>query len=253
MKILQTSNYEEMSRKAANILAAQVTLFPQSVLGLATGATPLGIYRELLRRYKTGELDFSGVRSVNLDEYCGLSAEDPNSYREYMRKNLFSHINIRPENVHIPDGMAADAQTECRRYDELIFALGGIDLQLLGLGMTGHIGFNEPNDSFDRHTHKVRLSERTIAANARQFRSIDEVPRIAFTMGIGAIMQAKRILLVVSGRHKAAILKEALFGPVTPRVPASILQFHPDVTVVADEEALSLSAGLWNGQKEEVL
>jgi glucosamine-6-phosphate deaminase len=248
LKILQMSNYEEMSRKAANILSAQVTLFPESVLGLATGSTPLGIYRQLVRRYETGEVDFSGVRSVNLDEYCGLSAEDPNSYHCYMKENLFGRINIRPENTHIPDGTARDAERECRRYDGLIESLGGIDLQLLGLGVTGHIGFNEPNDFFDRRTHRVRLSERTIAANARLFRSADEVPRSAFTMGIGAIMRAKKVLLVVSGKHKAAVLKEALFGPVTPKVPASILQFHPDVTVAADEDALSesRSAGLLN-------
>lgn len=238
MKILEAADYRSMSRKAANIISAQVILFPRSVLGLATGSTPLGIYQQLIDWYDQGDIDFSDVQSVNLDEYCGLAPENPNSYHYYMWDNFFRHINIKPQNVYIPDGRAVDLDTECVRYDRLITDLGGIDLQLLGLGNSGHIGFNEPDESFDKMTHTVRLSEETIIANSRLFESIDEVPRSALTLGIKAIMQAKKILLVANGGGKASILHRALFGPITPMVPASILQLHPNVTVVADKDAL---------------
>ncbi|ARP50823.1 glucosamine-6-phosphate deaminase [Caproicibacterium lactatifermentans] len=238
MKILEASNYEGMSRKAANIISAQVILFPRSVLGLATGSTPLGIYRQLIDWYQKGDIDFSHVTSVNLDEYCGLGPDDSQSYRYYMNTNFFRHINIRTENTFVPDGLAEDFEEECRRYDERVSALGGIDLQLLGIGETGHIGFNEPDDTFDKMTHQVALKQKTIEANSRFFKSPDEVPQYALTMGIKAIMQAKKILLVANGPKKADVLEKALFGPVTPEVPASILQLHPDVTVVADSEAL---------------
>lgn len=239
MKIVRAADYESMSRKAANLISAQVILYPRSVLGLATGSTPLGIYRQLVNWYEKGDLDFSGVRTVNLDEYRGLSPENPNSYHFYMWKNFFEKINIRPENVMLPDGTAKDPEEECARYEAGIASLGGIDMQLLGLGNTGHIGFNEPDNCFDKLTHLVTLDPKTIEANARLFSRVEQVPRQAFTMGIKTIMQAKKILLVVSGRSKAPILKQALFGPVVPKVPASILQLHPNVTVIADKEALS--------------
>lgn len=238
MKIEATADYRTMSRKTANILSAQVILRSNSVLGLATGSSPIGVYHQLVEWYRKGDIDFSGVRSVNLDEYCGLGPDCPQSYHWYMRENFFRHINIKPENTHLPDGMAPDIEAECNRYDRLITELGGIDLQLLGLGATGHIGFNEPNESFDKTTHKVALKDETIHANARFFETPEDVPKYAVTMGIKTIMQAKKIVLVASGTEKAEILKKALFGPVTPLVPASILQMHPDVTVVADEGAL---------------
>ena len=239
MQLITTKDYQDMSRIAANIIAAQITLHPRSVLGLATGSTPLGIYQQLVQRHQAGDIDFAQIRSVNLDEYCGLAPDHPNSYHYYMWENLFRHVNVKPENVHIPDGLAEDVAAECARYERLIERLGGIDLQLLGLGENGHIGFNEPAESFTTVTHQVELDEQTIVSNSRLFASVDEVPRSAITMGIKAIMQARKVILVVNGVRKAAILKKALYGPVTPRVPASILQLHPDVTVVADAEALS--------------
>lgn len=229
-----------MSRKAANIISAQVIMKPNCTLGLATGSTPLGIYDQLTEWYKKGDLDFSAVHSVNLDEYRGLPKENDQSYYYFMHKNLFDRVNIRPENTNVPNGMEPDAEKECRRYEKLIADLGGIDLQLLGLGHNGHIGFNEPGEAFEKETHCVDLQERTIEANKRFFDSADEVPRQAYTMGIKTIMQAKKILVAVSGEDKAEIVKKAFFGPVTPAVPASILQMHNDVTVVADEAALSL-------------
>lgn len=239
MKLIEAANYDAMSRKAANILSAQLILYPRSVMGLATGSTPLGIYRQLIDWYHKGDVDFSEMKTVNLDEYCSLSPRNPQSYHFYMHHNFLDEINVRPENVHIPDGMSADAEATCRDYDKLIAELGGIDLQLLGLGATGHIGFNEPNESFDKMTHRVALKQKTIDDNARFFESTDEVPKYAITMGIKAIMQAKKILLVVNGSPKAEILDKVLYGPITPGVPASILQLHPNVTVVADQEALA--------------
>lgn len=229
-----------MSRKAANIISAQVIMKPNCTLGLATGSTPLGIYDQLTEWYKKGDLDFSAVHSVNLDEYRGLPKENDQSYYYFMHKNLFDRVNIRSENTNVPNGMEPDAEKECRRYEKLIADLGGIDLQLLGLGHNGHIGFNEPGEAFEKESHCVDLQERTIEANKRFFESADEVPRQAYTMGIKTIMQAKKILVAVSGEDKAEIVKKAFFGPVTPTVPASILQMHNDVTVVADEAALSL-------------
>lgn len=240
MKMMEAADYATLSRKAANIISAQVILFPRSVLGLATGSTPLGIYKQLIEWYQKGDLDFSEVTTVNLDEYCGLSPEHPQSYHTYMKENLFCHVNLNPEKTFLPNGLADDIDAECRRYDKLIGSLGGIDLQLLGLGNTGHIGFNEPDDSFDKMTHKVTLKEKTRSDNARFFDHIDEMPKCAVTMGIKAIMQAKKILLVVSGAKKAEILAKALYGPVTPEIPASILQLHPNVTAVADSAAMRL-------------
>ena len=239
MKIIEAADYKSMSRKAANIISAQVILYPRSVLGLATGSTPIGVYQQLIEWYNKGDLDFSGVRTVNLDEYCGLGPEHPQSYHYYMHTNFFNHVNIPEKSINIPNGLAADRTAECADYDRMITVLGGIDLQLLGLGNDGHIGFNEPNGSFNKTTHRVALKEETISANARFFEDTKDVPRYAITMGIKSIMQAKKILMVVSGIGKADILENSLFGPVTPLIPASILQLHPDVTVVADADALS--------------
>lgn len=240
MRVIGVANYDQMSRKAASLLASQVILKRDSVLGLATGSTPLGIYRCLAEWYRQGMIDFSGASSVNLDEYCGLSPEHNQSYAYYMRENLFRHINIRPDHTHILNGMAADPEEEGRRYDELIRSLGGVDIQLLGIGHTGHIGFNEPNTHYIAPTHRVALNPLTIEANARFFASEEDVPRYAITMGLGSIMAAKRILLVASGEDKADILYRSFFGPITPQIPASILQLHPDVTVVAEHNALEV-------------
>ena len=240
MRIYVTEDYNAMSHRVAVILAAQITLKPNSLLGLATGSTPEGAYRQLVDWYKKGELDFSQVRSVNLDEYVGLAPDHDQSYRYFMQKHLFDHVNINPQNTNVPQGLAEDAAQECRRYNELIRAMGPIDMQLLGMGQNGHIGFNEPDDVFQRETHVADLEESTIQANARFFASADEVPRQAMTMGIENIMQAKRVLVAVSGKEKAEAVKNALNGPVTPRVPASILQMHPDVILVGDKAALSL-------------
>ena len=239
MRIIETKDYNDMSKKAANILSAQVIMKPDCVLGLATGSTPIGTYEKLVEWYEKGDLDFSQVTSVNLDEYKGLDRKNDQSYYYLMHEHLFNHVNIKEENTNVPDGTQPDGEKECARYEELIRSLGGVDLQLLGLGHNGHIGFNEPADAFDKTTHCVDLTESTIEANKRFFASADEVPRQAYTMGIGTIMQAKKILIIVSGEDKADIVRDAFFGPVTPRVPASILQMHSDVTLVADEAALS--------------
>ncbi len=239
MKLIRTRDYEELSHKAANLLAAQIWLKPDCVLGLATGSTPVGIYRKLVRLYQQGELDFSSVTTVNLDEYKGLPADHEQSYAHFMHQHLFDQVNLDPDRLFLPDGMNPDAMEACADYEARIRSLGRQDLQLLGLGHNGHIGFNEPADQFPPATHPVRLSAGTIRANARFFASADEVPTEAYTMGIGTILRAEKILLVVSGKDKADILQKVLFGPVTPKVPGSVLQLHPDVTVVADTAAFS--------------
>lgn len=240
MRIYRAKDYKDMSRKAANIISAQVIMKPDCVLGLATGSTPVGTYAQLVEWYQKGDLDFSEVKTVNLDEYKGLERSNEQSYYYFMNEKLFSKVNIDNKNVNLPDGMEPAAEKECRRYEDKIHALGGVDLQLLGLGHNGHIGFNEPNCQFDRETHCVDLTESTIEANKRFFASIDDVPRQAYTMGIKTIMQAKKILVAVSGQDKAQIVKEAFCGPITPEVPASVLQLHNDVIIVGDEAALSL-------------
>ena len=241
MRIIRAKNYEEMSRKAANIIASQIVAKPNCVLGLATGGTPVGTYKSLINDwYKVGDLDFSEITTVNLDEYRGLPRTNDQSYWYFMHENLFNHVNVRPGAVHVPNGENPDAEAACSEYDEIIKSVGGIDLQLLGIGHDGHIGFNEPCDTFVAKTHEVELEEITREANKRFFNSIDEVPTAAYTMGIGTVMSARKILLVATGKDKAEIVKQSFFGPVTPMVPASILQFHPDVTVIADEAALSL-------------
>ena len=239
MKIYEVKDYQEMSRKAANIISAQVILKPDSVLGLATGSSPIGTYDQLVDWYQKGDLDFSKVHTVNLDEYRGLTGEDEQSYYYFMHKHLFDRVNIVKENTHVPNGMAEDGEKECRDYEKLIESLGGVDIQLLGIGRNGHIGFNEPDGSFARMTHCVNLTESTINANKRFFASAEDVPRQAYTMGIGTIMKARKILLIANGEEKAEAVAKAVYGPVTPEMPASILQFHSDVVIVADKAALS--------------
>ncbi|MBR2131378.1 MAG: glucosamine-6-phosphate deaminase [Oscillospiraceae bacterium] len=239
MKIYVADDYKGMSRKAASIIAAQVTMKPDSVLGLATGSTPIGMYEQLVEWHKNGDLDFSQVRSVNLDEYVGLAPTHDQSYRYFMNDNLFDHVNIDKANTHVPNGLAENPAAECERYDQVVADMGGVDVQVLGMGHNGHIGFNEPNDHFPLGTNLVDLQESTINANARFFASADEVPKQAMTMGIRTIMMAKKILVVVNGEGKADIVKKAFTGPVTPQVPASILQLHPDVVLVGDKAALS--------------
>ena len=239
MKIIRAKDYADMSRKAANIVSAQVILNPACVLGLATGSTPIGMYKQLIDWYNKGDLDFSQVKSVNLDEYVGLAPTHDQSYRYFMQHNLFDHVNIDPANTNVPNGLASDPEAECQRYNEVIRSMGGIDIQVLGMGHNGHIGFNEPGEAFELETHVVDLTERTIEANARFFASKDEVPKRAITMGIKSIMQARQILVVVSGEDKAEIVKKAFFGPVVPQVPASILQMHPNVVLCGDKAALS--------------
>lgn len=239
MKIYKAKDYKDMSRKAANIISAQVIMKPNCVLGLATGSTPIGTYDQLVEWYNKGDLDFSEVTTVNLDEYKGLPRTNDQSYYYFMHQHLFDRVNIDPERTNVPNGMEPDVEKECGRYEELIRSLGGVDLQLLGLGHNGHIGFNEPGEAFEKETHCVDLTESTIEANKRFFASADDVPKQAYTMGIKTIMQAKKILIVVNGENKADIVERAFFGPVTPEVPASILQLHNDVTLVGDEEALA--------------
>lgn len=235
MRIIKASDYNEMSRCAANIIAAQITLKPDSVLGLATGSTPIGTYKLLVESYQQGNLDFSKVRSVNLDEYCGLDGSHDQSYRYFMNTNLFNRVNIDMANTNVPNGIATDLEQECKRYDRLLEELGGVDLQLLGIGHNGHIGFNEPNEFFDKATHVVELKQSTIDANSRFFEKIEDVPKRAITMGIKSIMSAKKVLLV-AGADKKDIIERALFGPITPQVPASVLQFHNDLIVVVSEK-----------------
>ena len=239
IRIYAAENYEEMSEKAARIIAAQVIVKPECVLGLATGSSPIGTYKGLVDRYKAGKISFAGVTTVNLDEYKGLSGTHDQSYRYFMQHNLFDHINVKPENTNVPNGLAEDPEAECARYDQIIDSLGGTDIQVLGMGHNGHIGFNEPADYFPLGTHVVDLTDTTINANARFFATRDDVPKQALTMGVKNIMQSRHILVVVSGTDKAPIVKKAFFGPVTPQVPASILQLHPNVSIVADEAALS--------------
>ena len=240
MVIYGVKDYKELSRKAANIISAQVILKPDAVLGLATGSTPVGTYRQLIEWYQKGDIDFSQVSSVNLDEYKGLSEEHPQSYRYFMNTNFFDHINIRKDCTFVPNGLAEDGEAECARYNQVIHSLGGINLQLLGIGGNGHIGFNEPAAVFEKGTHLVKLTEETRNANARFFANLEEVPTHAYTMGVGNIMAAERVLLLASGENNARALYDSFFGPVDPKVPASILQLHNNVTVVADEAALSM-------------
>lgn len=237
MRIYCAKNYEEASVAAANLIAAQILLKPDSVLGLATGSTPIGAYQKLIEKYRNGELDFSHVRSINLDEYKGLTADHENGYRYFMNQQLFYHVNIKPENTYVPDG-TKDPEEACAEYDRIIDLSGGIDLQLLGLGHNGHIGFNEPSTEFSKTTHCVDLSESTIQANARFFSSMEAVPRQAYTMGIQSIMRAEKIIVMACGKDKHDIVKKAFYGPICPEVPASVLQLHKDVILIGDEACL---------------
>ncbi len=239
MRIYREKDYNAVSRRAAAVIAAQVVSKPDCVLGLATGSTPIGAYKQLIEWHKQGDLSFSEVRSVNLDEYFGLAPTHDQSYRYFMQTNLFDHVDIVPENTNVPNGLAQDAAAECARYEQVVAGLGYADLQLLGMGRNGHIGFNEPCDEFPVATHLVDLTQSTIDANARFFASANDVPRQALTMGVGTIMRARSILVVVSGADKAEAVRKTVMGPVTPEVPASILQLHPNVTLIGDEAALS--------------
>lgn len=239
MRVYCAADYYHASRVAANIISAQVIMKPDCVLGLATGSTPIGTYEQLIRWYEKGDLDFAEVHTINLDEYRGISPENKNSYRYFMNSHLFDAINIDKKNTFVPDGMEQDKEKACRDYDEIIRSHGGIDLQILGLGHNGHIGFNEPGSAFGKETYCVQLSESTRTANARFFASLDEVPKEAYTMGIKSIMQAKKIVVIVSGESKREIVKRAFLGPITPEVPASVLQLHNDVILVGDEAALT--------------
>ena len=237
MKILVVKNYDEMSKVAAKELAEIISKKPEATLGLATGGTPVGMYKELIDMHKNNSLDFSKVTTVNLDEYVGLSGEHDQSYRYFMDSNLFNHVNIRKEYTFVPNGLAEDMLKECVNYDKRIEELGGIDVQVLGIGSNGHIGFNEPSDTLSLGTHVTDLAESTIEANSRYFVSKEEVPTKALTMGLGAIMKAKKILLMVSGESKAEIMDKVVNGKITTQVPASFLQMHKDVVLIIDEDA----------------
>ena len=240
MRIIVTDSYEEMSTVAARIVAGQLYLKPNSVLGLATGSTPEGMYANLVKVHQSVGLDFSEVISFNLDEYIGLDKENEQSYYYFMHKHLFDHVNIKPENIHIPNGNPENLEEECKKYDKLIEAKGGIDLQVLGIGQNAHIGFNEPDIKFEATTHKVKLDEETIKANARFFEHEEDVPKYAISMGIKTIMLAKKIILLASGKNKAEAIYKAIYGSVRPDAPASILQLHQDVVVIVDKDAASL-------------
>lgn len=239
MKIYKEKDYNAVSLVAAQLVANQIKEKEDSILGLATGSSPVGMYKELVDMYNAGEISFKKIRTVNLDEYAGLADDDVNSYHYFMNQHLFSKVDIDPANTHLPNGIAADPEAECASYEAMVQSLGGADLQVLGLGENGHIGFNEPGTPFTMETHLVDLTESTIRANSRLFEKIEDVPRQAYSMGIKTIMSAKRILLIVTGTAKADALAKVLNGPVTVDVPGSILQTHPDVTVICDKAAVS--------------
>lgn len=239
MRIIVCDNYDLLSKKAAQIVGSQMILNPKSILGLATGSTPIGMYKNLIKMYEEGLIDFSKTTTFNLDEYYQLPINNDQSYHYFMDENLFNHININRENIHIPNGMADDIDAECVLYDKMIDD-NGIDIQVLGIGNNAHIGFNEPTINFNKGTHMVTLDESTREANARFFNSIDEVPTKAITMGTGSIFKSKKILLLASGANKAEAIYNTVHGKVTPEVPSSILQFHKDVIIILDKEAASL-------------
>lgn len=240
MRIIKVKDYDEMSRVAAGFISSMVILKPDCVLGLATGSTPEGTYKELIKAYNDGTLDFSDIKSVNLDEYHGLASDNDQSYHYYMEDKLFNHINIKKENYYLPNGLAQDTAKECARYNDVITSLGGVDLQLLGIGVNGHIGFNEPDEELNKDVHLAKLTDSTIEANSRFFKTYDDIPKYAFTMGVGTIMDARKIVLIASGKNKAKIMPAVINGPITTAVPASLLQLHPDVVIIGDEDALSL-------------
>jgi glucosamine-6-phosphate deaminase len=239
MEVIITEDHDQMSKIAADHIEAQIQAKPNAVLGLATGGTPVGAYKELIRRHREGKLDFSKVVTFNLDEYVGLPTTHDQSYHHFMHENLFNHVNISPGNVHVPSGMATDHEAHCRWYEEEIDKAGGIDLQLLGIGADGHIAFNEPGSSLGSRTRLKTLTEQTIEDNARFFDKKEDVPRFAITMGVGTILEARKILLIANGEKKAETVADFIEGPVTAQVTASALQLHPDVIVVLDDPASS--------------
>lgn len=240
MNLMITKNYEELSKVAANEMAKIIKKKPNAVLGLATGGSPIGMYKELIRMNKDGEIDFSEITTVNLDEYIGLSGDHDQSYRYFMNENLFKHININKERTFVPNGLAQNVEEECRNYDAKIQEFGGIDVQLLGVGNNGHIAFNEPDINLVAGTHLTGLTEATIEANARFFDSKEDVPTTALTMGLGEIMKSKKIIVIASGEGKAEVVKAMLSGKISTNMPASMLQMHRDVTVIIDEDAAKL-------------
>lgn len=248
MQLNIVDSYDELSAKAASIIISQLILKPDTVLGLATGSTPEGLYQHLIKKYEEGLFNFHNASSFNLDEYIGLGPEDPNSYRFYMEEHLFSKIDMPANHINMPNGMAVSPEKECQAYEDKIQAAGGIDIQVLGIGRNGHIGFNEPSVDFKTGTHVVNLDDKTIQDNARFFENIDDVPKQAISMGIKTIMSSKKIILLASGASKAEILYEMIHGKITPSVPASILQLHKDVTIICDKEA---AAVLLEKQSEE--
>lgn len=237
MKVIVVDDYKEMSKKASILIANEIILNPKSVLGLATGGTPLGTYKELIKFYKEGIIDFSDVITFNLDEYYGLPYNNQHSYHYYMIDNFFKHINIKLENTYIPNGMTENIEAECQFYDNKIEEMGGIDIQLLGIGVNGHIGFNEPNIVFEAKTHLVELDQKTIRTNARYFEREDDVPRKAITMGVKNIMQSKKVVLLAYGSDKADAIKKTVEGNITPEIPSTILQLHPNTTLIIDKKA----------------
>ncbi|WP_432403554.1 glucosamine-6-phosphate deaminase [Wukongibacter sp. M2B1] len=239
MRIICVNNYDEMSEKAANIVASQIILKPDSVLGLATGSTPIGMYNHIVKAYESGKISFQNVTTFNLDEYLNLDKNNAQSYYFYMRKNLYDKVDISIENINIPDGITDNIQEECIRYEKEIRNKGGIDIQVLGIGRNGHIGFNEPDIKFEALTHMVNLDDQTIKDNSRFFDTVKEVPTKAISMGIKTIMRARKIVLLASGKEKANCIYEAIYGKITPNLPASVLQLHPDVVFVLDKEAAS--------------
>ncbi len=240
MEVIILKDYDSISKKGAEIVIEAVNAKSDLVLGLATGSTPLGMYKEIIDSFNAGEVDLSNVTTFNLDEYCGLFPEHPQSYNYYMHTNLFKHVNIDPDKINLPNGMAKDFNEECRSYDEKIRRVGGIDLQVLGIGVNGHIGFNEPGTDYGSETQIVKLAKETIEANSRFFENVGDVPTTAISMGLKSIMRSKRILLLASGNNKASAIFNTIKGPVDPQVPASILQLHPDVIIVLDREAADL-------------
>ncbi|MGG7165397.1 glucosamine-6-phosphate deaminase [Clostridium ihumii] len=237
MNIIKLRNYREISFEAAKIIRDQVLLKPQSVIGFATGSTPIGTYEELINIFNKDLITFENVKSFNLDEYYGINPMNKNSYNYFMKNNLFNYIDIKEENINIPNGLAEDVEKECEEYERKIHEAGGIDLQLLGIGRNGHIGFNEPCEEFKAHTHLVELKEDTIKANSRFFDSLEDVPTKAISMGVKTIMSARKIILIASGEEKAEIIRKTVYGSITPNLPASILQLHDDVTLIVDEES----------------